>query len=64
MECPTAETLLEDYVKATRGYVDAAIKLFNLVRSQEGLIAAKRHAAETFAKCEAAPTQPYPVYQY
>jgi hypothetical protein len=54
MECPTADTLFEDYIKATRDHIDAAVKLSNLVGSQEGFIVAKHHAAETFAKCEAA----------
>ena len=54
MECPTAETLFEDYIKATKDHIDAAVKLSNLVGSEAHFADAKRRATETFAKCEAA----------
>lgn len=54
MECPTAKALFEDYIRATRDHVEAAVKLSNLVGSQEQFADAKRCATETYAKCEAA----------
>jgi hypothetical protein len=53
MDCPTAETLFEDYIRATRNHIDAAVKLSNLVGSEAHFAEARRHSAETFAKCEA-----------
>ena len=54
MDCPTAGTLFEDYVRATRSRVNAAVKLSNFVGSEEQFADAKRRSTETYAKSEAA----------
>ena len=54
MDCPTAETLFDDYIRETTDHVKAAVKLSNFVGSEEQFAAAKRRATETYGKSEAA----------
>ena len=53
-DCPIAEALFEDYLRATKDFVDAAVKLHNLVDSQEDFAQAKLLATDTYKKCKAA----------
>ena len=53
-DCPIAEALFEDYLRATKDHVDAAVKLHNLVDSQEDFAQAKLLATDTYKKCKTA----------
>jgi hypothetical protein len=53
-DCPIAEALFEDYLRATKDHMDATIKLNNLVQSQQDVAQAKLLAIESYKKCQAA----------
>jgi hypothetical protein len=53
-DCPIAEALFEDYLRATKETVDAAVNLHNLVELQEDCAQAKLLATDTYKKCNAA----------
>jgi hypothetical protein len=49
--CPTADTLLDDYSKATTEYFKAADKLSNLVGLHDEFVDAKLRTEEASANC-------------
>jgi hypothetical protein len=54
IECPMAETLFEDYIRATRDHIDAVVRLDNMVGSPEQFAVGKAHAQQTYERCQAA----------
>ena len=53
-ECTTAQSLFEDYAKATIEYFEAADNLSNLVRSGDLFVEATRHTQQAGVKCRIA----------
>ena len=53
-DCPIAEALFEDYLRATKDFVDAAIEFHKLVGSQGDFTQAKLLATDTYKTCKAA----------
>ena len=54
VDCPIAESLLEDAIRATRDHVNAAENLSKCVGSPEHFAPAKLHAQQTYEECQAA----------